>query len=259
MATTSGLTIACFLLMTFAPILLCVGGLNPVKFILPQASGKLGGFLTFSFRFFLTSMALAQIGAIIIASHLAFFIVLIHFKTSITNLKSYQPWLHKKDRNPIAKKDGLNKNQFSFLGCSDLELYWVICVLHRVVSEFTDKIAMFVMGSGFFIDVTYNYVVVKLYGRIPLLLYVHIAQMAVVVHTIIMIEVPQAGHGNGLSINLIQYWKVSNKRRRLRQKIVNSFRPVGIWVGPFFIMSRGTLFVFVNEILNKTIDFILLI
>lgn len=143
---------------------------------------------------------------------------------------------------------------------SDLQLYKILSVSSRICCQYSDTASVFIMGPGFFIDVACNYVVAMLYGKIPLLLYLLVAVVDIVAHTIIMVEVPQCSQLHSRSTDLIKYWKRgANKRRSIRQKSVNSFRPAGVRVGPFFAMTEETFFSYVHQILNKTVDFILLL
>lgn len=237
--------------------MLCVGGVDPTNFLFPEP-GETIFFksLHFNTRLFLAYMAFTQLSAILGTSHLALFIYFIYFNKCVGYLKSYQ----RQFPNPIGKKAKLKPNPSKFASNSDTELYRVISVLFRVGREFTDSAALFVMGPGFFIDVTCNYVMVMKHEKVAILLYLLVALVGVVVHTIILVEVPQADDCHARSSSLIKHWKKTyTKKGKLRQKIVNSFRPVGIWVGSFFVMGRETLFLYVDEILKKTIDFILLV
>lgn len=140
---------------------------------------------------------------------------------------------------------------------SNLDLYVVMMVQCRLVRQYTDTASMFIMGPGFVIDVIANYVVIKLHGKIPLLLYLAIALLAILVPVIIMGVLPQAGKSNTYSINLLQHWRGSNPTRWRRKK-VRSLRPLGFWVGPLFLIKRQTLSILVNVILDCTANSVLL-
>lgn len=90
--------------------------------------------------------------------------------------------------------------------------------------------------------------------------YLIIAVMDIGILELILMEAPQAGKIHGRSSELINSWKQgSNQRKCLRRKIVSSFPPVGITVGSYSVMGQDALFGFVQEILGKTADFILLL
>lgn len=248
------LTASFLVISTFCPLMLCISGLDPANFVLPEPCGILQQILYFSARIVLASFAITQMSATVCSSHLAVFIRIMHNKSCVDLLKTLPP---QRNWNP-EPSDNEKTNKFQAM--SDLQLYRTVSVASEIARGYGDIASVFIMGPGFFIDVTCNYVVVMLLGKIPLLRYLLIAVVDIVTHIIIMVEVPQAGQCDYRSTNLIQYWKHSTtKRKSVRRKTINSFCPVGIRVGSFFAMSRETLFSYVHQILVKTVDFILLL
>lgn len=94
---------------------------------------------------------------------------------------------HKRQKNPEPCETTC------FATLSHLELYRTIVTIHRNGSYTTSYLIPIVMGLGLFLEVTYNYMVVKLYGKIPFLLYLSILGLSVAMVIIICVEIPQAG------------------------------------------------------------------
>lgn len=233
-------------LITFAPLIGCLAGVDPTNFVFPEPNGIVQQCLHFLARFVLFGLACTQILATPVTYHLSIFTLVIYSKTCIGYLKGY-----KRPRNPT------DPSKFDFL--SDLQLYQIITLIYRVASSTSIIIIPSIFGSGLFISVTSNYVVLMLYPKLPLLLYLSIVGLAAGALIIIAVELPQAGQAHTKSAGLMRYWKKSTGRKSLRRKTLEFFYPVEIWMGPFFILSRDTFFSFVQEILNKTVDFILLL
>lgn len=128
----------------------------------------------------------------------------------------------------------------------------------HVVRQYSDISAIFIMGPGFVIDVMANYVVIMLHGKIPGLLYLIVVLLATLVPIIIMGELPEAGKSNSEAVNLLQDWKKTVNNRMKRRKL-RSLRPIGFWVGPFFLIKRQTLSRYLDVILNYTVNAILVL
>lgn len=255
----NGLTASFLFITNFCPLLSCLAEVDPTNLVFPEPNGIPQQCLHFFTRFILASLSITQMCAILSSTHLAVFIIISHFKASVGFLKFYMTQAQK-NRNPVkGNRSKLKENDDQFLAMTDLQLYRSITVANQRVRQYTDTAAGFIMGPGFFIDVTCNYVVVMLVGNIPLLFYLIIAVLDIVVHTLIVMEVPQAGDVHYVSTNLLKYWKLGDHKRRLmRQNAVNSFRPAGVGVGHFFVVKKETLFSYVHEIMIKMVDSILL-
>lgn len=249
-------------MITLLPLIGCLAGLDPTNFVLPKPCGLIQQCIHFLLRFILFAMTCTQMFALPITFHSAVFIFLLYSKTCIEFLKRYKKrTAFRLERQPTLVAERALEAELSKLDTmSDLEMYRIISIVHRLSSCTMTLATPILMGAGFCIDVTCNYVVVMLPGKIPLLVYLSIVLVAITGLVIIMVEVPQAGYGHSMSADLIKYWRKGTLGlKSLRRKTLNSFRPIGISAGPFFVMNRDTFFSFGQEILNKTVDFILLL
>lgn len=236
-------------MIVVGPVMACLGEVDPLNLVLPTPTGILQQGLHFSLRYFLGLLAVIQTTAMLF-SLLPILMGLMYCKACIEYLKSYKPRL----------ASSVHQENSGLSHYSDLQLYRAVHVVFQVARKFSDRATVFVTSSGFICIVTCNYVVVMLYDKIPLLLYITIVVTDLSMLTMISVGVPLTRKIHSRSGNLIQCWKQKAKRRRsYRQKTVDSFRPVEIWVGSFFVVKGAALFDFAQEILNKTIDFILLV
>lgn len=239
-------------LVVFVPPMACLAGVDPIKLILPEQTELGQQIISFSARLVFFSMAGARILATTITIHFAFFTLILYSKKCVGYLKGYRRALVLHD-NPSSLSTKLHT-------LSELEMYRTICIVYRIASYAATRTTATLMGPGLFIQVTCNYVVVMLYDKIPLFLYLSIVILAISVIILIMIEVPQAGRGHSKAKDVLKYWRKTIPRRKgLRQKVLDSFRPVEICIGSFAIMNKDTFFSYVQQILSTTVDFVLLL
>ncbi|OXA40148.1 hypothetical protein Fcan01_24892 [Folsomia candida] len=246
-----------------APILFVVAEVDPIKFVLPDTPGTLIQTVTCILtRLLICTLALAEIVSSIGLAHLTLIMLTLYSKSCLFQLKFYR----KPENSEIAKykfcrKLDSEKAKCKILkleGLSDLEIYSVLMVQCHVVRQYSDISAIFIMGPGFVIDVMANYVVIMLHGKIPGLLYLIVVLLATLVPIIIMGELPEAGKSNSEAVNLLQDWKKTVNNRMKRRKL-RSLRPIGFWVGPFFLIKRQTLSRYLDVILNYTVNAILVL
>lgn len=222
------------------PLMIFFSGLDPVNFVFPEPTGILEQCLHLSMRLLLVSLAITQALAIAsCAAHGPILAGLLHFKACLDHLK---------------------KSSFQNNSLSELEQYRIICVTFHLAKEFGDAFAKYIAGAGFFIAVTANYVAVMMHGRIPFPLYLTIVAFALGIVALVTVEIPLPGLIHVSSKELLCSWKRGcPMRRSFRRKTVNSFRPLEAWVGSFFFLGRDAFLGWVQEVLNKTVDFILLV
>lgn len=141
-----------------------------------------------------------------------------------------------------TEKQPSNQEVNKLDGLSDLDMYVVLMVQCRLVREYVDISAVFIMAPGFAIMVTSNYVVIKLFEKIPLLLYLAISLLVLLVPVIVLGELPEAGKSHTHSVKLLKFWKGSSatKRTPWGRRKVRSLHPIGYWVGPFFLIKQQT-------------------
>lgn len=235
------------------PTMLCYTGLDPANFVFPETLPVSRGLI----RFIICTLIITEIVSNLCLSHVTLLMLTLHCNANLRLLKFY--------RRPEQEQEQVNRkwrkvsNTAKFQTLSDLQLYQVLETTYRVLRQYTDTAALFIMGPGFFIDVLANYVVIMMYGKIPLLLYALISLIAVVVPMIVMGELPIAGKSNELSGELIRDWRLrsGSKRRSDRVKTLASLHPVGFWIGRYFLIRRQTLGTYVDGILNYTVTTIL--
>jgi len=138
-----------------------------------------------------------------------------------------------------------------------MKLYSVILVIMSKIRQFADYVAVSIMGNGLLIDVMANYVVIKMYGRVPFLLYLSIGIIAILVPIIMMAELPAAALTLVASEEVIHTFNKRMSRSKLQRKIVNSLMPAKIVVGLFFKVGKSTTATYVNIILSYTITAII--
>jgi len=138
-----------------------------------------------------------------------------------------------------------------------IRLYSVVVIIISKIRQYLDSGAVSMMGNGLLIDVMVNYVIIKMYGRIPLFLYLSIAVIAILVPIVIMAELPEAGQTLVSSTDVIKLFKGKFSRSKLHRKIVHSLIPAKIVIGPFFKVDKGTTATYVNTILSFTVTTIL--
>ncbi|OXA54839.1 hypothetical protein Fcan01_10229 [Folsomia candida] len=139
-------------------------------------------------RVLLFTLALAEIVSTMGAAHFTLVMLMLYSKTCINHLKFYrQPKVQEpKVQKPVdqrfrseTQKQLSNKEVNKLIGLSDLDMYVVLMVQFRLVRGYVDTSTAFIMGSGFAMLITLNYVVIMLFGKIPLPLYLVILLLAI--------------------------------------------------------------------------------
>lgn len=142
----------------------------------------------FLMRVLLFTLALAEIVSTMGAAHFTLVMLMLYSKTCINHLKFYrQPKVQEpKVQKPVdqrfrseTQKQLSNKEVNKLIGLSDLDMYVVLMVQFRLVRGYVDTSTAFIMGSGFAMLITLNYVVIMLFGKIPLPLYLVILLLAI--------------------------------------------------------------------------------
>jgi hypothetical protein len=135
-----------------------------------------------------------------------------------------------------------------------MQLYTIILLLNTYSRVFLDEIALFIMATGFFIDVASNFVVLTMIKRIPFFLYFAVAILAIMVPIIMMGELPEAAACHDASIRTIGYFNGTlRSHQKIRKKTLKALRPGGFYVGIFFKAETSTTAVYVDAILDYTV------
>lgn len=244
----------------FAPLLLCVAGVDPPSFIIPKPNGILQKGLHLIVRMSICSLAVNRM-ATAFTAHIIIITLMLHENACIDYLKTYKPNKTGRSTQPESGDMWINgKKRSQFHGKTDLELYQIIHLMSKITKEYSHVTAMLTMGPGFFMSIMCNYVVVMLHGKIPFLLYQIIGGFAIGVVATMMLEMPLSGKKHSTSKNLINYWKgMAQNRRAIRYKSVHSLQPRGLWVGPFFVIEKETFSDYFHGVICKTIDAILML
>lgn len=190
-------------------------------------------------------------------THMCIIVVTLYSKTCLGYLKCYIPPLETPKRTKTVKPKQSNFDFMDSLTWNCIELM----ILFRILRSYSDTTALFTIAPGFWVVVVCNYVLIKLGGRVPLLLYFTVAVFNITIPTIIFGELPQLGKSHTLSKNLIKYWKdTAEKKKSLRRRQVNSLQTVGCWrVGNIFVINEDTFAEYFQRILIHSADETLLL
>lgn len=269
----NALTLTFFSFIITVPTVLVLTGLDPLNFVLPpppETSSILDSVMTlhFIFRVIMCTLVIAEIASTVGLAHISLVMLLLYSKMCINSIKFYRKpnsdvtvaqrlsrWRKSKNNQMDETKPNL------LLGLSDLDLYSILMVQFRLVRQYSDTAAVFIMGPGFLIDVIANYVAIMMFDKLPLLLYLAISMLAILAPILIMGELPQAGKSNTCSISLINHFRggSSQKLSPWKRRKVRSLHPTTIWIGSFFSVKRQTLSIYVDGILNYTVNAIMLL
>jgi hypothetical protein len=145
-----------------------------------------------------------------------------------------------------------------FKRCNGIQLFVLTSYFFTVMNKNLDIVLLFTLFPGFILDVALNFAVVALYGRIPLVLYIYACLVAVIVPTIIVSELPQAGKSYESSVDVLHHWKAGMvSRKTLKFKRVRAYRAVGYTMGGFFTFKQGTTSTFAQAVMDYTINSVL--
>ncbi|OXA47061.1 hypothetical protein Fcan01_18168 [Folsomia candida] len=257
-----------------APILLVIVEIDPVSLILPytppSSSYAVLQLAHFLLRLLLATLALAEIVSTIGLAHLTLIMLTLYSKTCIKHFKLYHGPVTRRSSQQIlpqiSQKNLMEKEQSSnqLHDLSDFDLYVVLMVQCHLVRQYIDTVAVFIIAPGFAIMVITllaNYVVIMLLGKILLPLYLIIALLAVLAPALGMGELTEAGKSNGYSTKLLKYWRGSSPEKRTRwgRRKIRSLHPIEFSVGPFFLVTQRTFAIYMNVILNYTVNAILVL
>jgi hypothetical protein len=145
-----------------------------------------------------------------------------------------------------------------FKRCNGIQLFVLTSYFFTVMNKNLDIVLLFTLFPGFILDVALNFAVLALYGRIPLVLYIYACLVAVIVPTIIVSELPQAGKSYESSVDVLHHWKAGMvSRKTLKFKRVRAYRAVGYTMGGFFTFKQGTTSTFAQAVMDYTINSVL--
>jgi len=236
----------------FLPMFLIVGQLDPLYVLLN--SYEMHPTIKLIIRVVFTFIPVMNFVIFLGSMHLGVILLLHISKHTIRSLRKFESvYQVLMDFKSNSKRSHVHSQ---FLRKS-IKHYSIIVVIISKIRQFLDFGAVSIMGNGLLIDVLANYVVIRIYGRIPLFLYLAIAIIALLVPIVMMAELPEAAQTLVSSTEVIRFFKGRVSQSRLQRKIVNSLIPAKIVVGPFFNVNKGTTATYVNTILNYTITAIL--
>jgi hypothetical protein len=220
------------------------------------------------FRCILKFWALLESVVCIGCSHILLITLIFHTKSIFKNLNGYKkpPFIAFLVIDAAAlNKQSTNKRQASLstpttvLGRLDgIQIFSLTRYFFSVVNQHFDTMVLFTLFPGSLIDVTLSFAVLTLHGKIHLMMYAYFCLADVIVKTIIMAELPQAGKSYVASEETLKRWKVTcRSRKALRYKKVAAWKGVGYTMGGFFTFRRGTTTTFMEALMGYTINSIL--
>jgi hypothetical protein len=159
----------------------------------------------------------------------------------------------------VSGRKALDKaRKEAFHGMNELKLYSLANYFFTVVNQDISFAVVFIIVSGFGLEVAANYMILQMYDQFPLYLYIFICLIGVVFPTIISYELPKAGESYDAASELLSGWKGKcRSRKSLRYMRLVSFRPIGYTMGGFFTFKRSTVSTFVEALMDCTINSIL--
>jgi hypothetical protein len=193
--------------------------------------------------------------------HLVLITLLLHTKSIFGELAVLDKRRQVSQKDTTKRNNGSKKREgrhviYSKLG--NLQLYSLANYFFTVVNQDMSFTVVFILLPGFAIDVAANYMILKMYEEFPIYLYVFACLMAIVVPTLIALELPKAGENYDAACELLHGWKEKcPSRRSLRYKRVVSFRPIGYTMGGFFTFKKETVTTFAEALMDYTINSIL--
>jgi hypothetical protein len=241
------------LLISLSSIVIVFLDMDSIHVLIPlQYSNQLG---TIMIRIFVQAMAELEMVATSGQMHLVLISLIIHTKSTFEELAVLE-------RNALWNGSGrkaLDKARKEvFHGMNELTLYSLANYFFTVVNQDISFAAVFIIVSGFGLEVAANYMILQMYDQFPLYLYIFVCLIGVVFPTIISLELPKAGETYDAASKLLSGWKGKcRSRKSLRYKRVVSFRPIGYTMGGFFTFKRSTVTTFVEALMDYTIDSIL--
>jgi hypothetical protein len=222
-----------------------------------------------AFRCILKFWALLESIICIACSHILLITLIFHTKSIFENLNVYKkpPFMGFPVVDAAAlNKQTTNKRQASLstptavvLGkLEEIQIFSLTRYFFSVVNQHFDTMVLFTLFPGSLIDVTLSFAVLTLHGKIPLMMYAYFCFTDVIVKTIIMAELPQAGKSYVASEETLKRWKVTcRSRKALPYKKVAAWKGVGYTMGGFFTFRRGTTATFMEAVMGYTINSIL--
>jgi hypothetical protein len=167
-------------------------------------------------------------------------------------------------RRQLFQKKTTNRNNRSenregiYRELGDVQLYSLANYFFAVVNQDMSFTLVFVVVPGVAIDVAANYMILQMYEEFPIYLYSFSCLLAIVVTTIIALELPKAGECYDGACELLHGWKAKcRSRKSLRYKRVMSLRPVGWTMGGFFTFKNCTVTTIAEALMDYTINSIL--
>jgi hypothetical protein len=241
------------LLISLSSIVIVFLDMDSIHVLIPsQYSNQLG---TIMIRIFVQAMAEVEWVVTSGQMHLVLISLIIHTKSLFDELalpKRNALW------NVSGRKALEKARKEVFHGMNELKLYSLANYFFTVVNQDISFAAVFIMVSGFGLEVAANYMILQMYDQFPLYMYIFICLIGVVFPTIISYELPKAGESYDASVQLLHGWKGKcRSRNSLRYKRVMSFRPIGYTMGGFFKFKTGTVTTFAEVLMDYTINAIL--
>ena len=136
---------------------------------------------------------------------------------------------------------------------------YAIIQLYNMFTQYAIRFAtLFLLGSVFFVSVVTNMVIVSMHGKLNWIIYVGIMFTGFFVDIGTFGLMDLAGSSNDYSNEFISCFKKSFRQRLYFYKLGISMQPLRFHVGMFFILDKNVLLVYWDNLIDWTINCMLL-
>jgi len=146
--------------------------------------------------------------------------------------------------------------------CQDLiqaQREYSILQLYNMTTQCAIRFAtLFLMGCVFFVSIVTNIVIFSMHGRLNWLIYAGIMTTGVFVNIGTFALINLAGNSDDYSIEFIKQFRKSVRQREYLYKLGNSMQPLRFNVGSFFVCDKEFLLAYWGNLIDWTINCMLL-
>jgi len=222
-----------------------------------------------TFRLLITWLATIEIVSTAGIAHPTFFAAYIHARSLMYHLLSYSAGrshgYESKDKNLNRATDiliyqtygiAITVSTFRFLNLlNPFGIFKTEKILLQIYRKYMDVASWCVLSSGVAFGVLGNYSVIKLYGKMPILIYMYSVLLAVMVPLIMGALMPLAALVYESAEVLLHSWKsVVQKRKSARSKTLRALKPIGFNIGGFFTFKRGSIGSVFEQLMDYTVN-----
>jgi hypothetical protein len=154
----------------------------------------------------------------------------------------------------------LSNHKIMFRNRDDIHIYKLSSYFLGIAKEYFDVLLVFTIFPVAFLDITFNYALLKFYREIPFILYFFVCVGAVLIPIIITLEISEAGKSYDTAKKCVWQLKGTTRyKKSLRYKRASACKPLGYTMGGMFTLTSITVTKFGKALLECTINAILLL